>query len=349
MTLTTIGYGDVSPVNTGEMAFMVVSMLLGAAVFSFVVGTCCSLVEGLDKMGLAFQEDYDAINDYCEICNIPTTMRRRVRSYISNTRELANRKNERDILKLLSPALQVLVQLARCVSIQMSTSHPVADFLELPLLPTSPLQREFMLHNYSSIIRACKPLAGAPDNFVVAMAQFAERRIFGPGDVISNQGAKDEPFFVLTSGEVLLCRTYVPGEPLHFDKRMRGSGFWNGRLLVYDSYADCSSKAVSFVELAAFASVELRKLLHKYPQGCMRVKQVVIRRLWKFAAAHILRKTKDEMSCEGAAVEDVNGKCSDIRLQNLLVGEGGRGGLSTTMTASETPVIKQTPLGGADL
>jgi potassium voltage-gated channel Eag-related subfamily H protein 7 len=50
MTITTIGYGDVTPVNLGEMAFMVIGMMLGAALFSFVVGTCCSLIEGLDKV-----------------------------------------------------------------------------------------------------------------------------------------------------------------------------------------------------------------------------------------------------------------------------------------------------------
>jgi len=50
MTITTIGYGDVTPVNLGEMMFMLVGMVLGAAIFSFVVGTCCSLIEGLDKV-----------------------------------------------------------------------------------------------------------------------------------------------------------------------------------------------------------------------------------------------------------------------------------------------------------
>lgn len=59
MTLTTIGYGDVGPANATEMFFIVVAMLVGAAVFSFVVGTCCTLVEGLDKLGLSFQEEFD--------------------------------------------------------------------------------------------------------------------------------------------------------------------------------------------------------------------------------------------------------------------------------------------------
>ena len=59
MTLTTIGYGDVGPANAIEMLFIVVAMLVGAAVFSFIVGTCCTLVEGLDKLGLSFQEEFD--------------------------------------------------------------------------------------------------------------------------------------------------------------------------------------------------------------------------------------------------------------------------------------------------
>jgi hypothetical protein len=53
MTITTIGYGDVAPKNSGEMAFMIIAMLLGAGMFSFVVGTCCSLVERLNKVSHA--------------------------------------------------------------------------------------------------------------------------------------------------------------------------------------------------------------------------------------------------------------------------------------------------------
>ena len=86
---------------------MMFAMFLGAGMFSFVVGTCCSLIENLDRASIEFQQEFDTMNDYCEICNIPPAMRRRVRAYMNSGREIANRKNEQHILSLVSPALQV--------------------------------------------------------------------------------------------------------------------------------------------------------------------------------------------------------------------------------------------------
>jgi hypothetical protein len=163
MTITTIGYGDITPVNTGEMAFMLVGMMLGAALFSFVVGTCCSLIEGLDKVGLEFQAECDAVNDYMSICNTPVEMRRRARAFMQTRRNMSNKRNEADILELMSPALR----------------------------------QEFMIMNYSNLIRSVPPLAGAPNKFVVEMASTAAMKLYGPGEGITFQGEKGDPFYTL--------------------------------------------------------------------------------------------------------------------------------------------------------
>ena len=251
MTLTTIGYGDVSPVNGGEMVFMIISMLLGAAVFSFVVGTCCTVVEGLDRVGLQFQGEVDALNDYMQICDFPKPVRRRVRAYLSRNRDMSSTKNEDEVLSLLSPALR----------------------------------DEFVLHNHSRIIRAVPPLAGAPDRFVVEMSQVAAKRLYGGGDAITFQGSRGDPFYLLRKGEVVMCRISAPGRDMDFAGRMRNAGFWNERLLVFDSFSDCSVKAVTFAEVVSFDSAKVRALLSRFPQGRVRVKKIVLQRLWRFAAS----------------------------------------------------------------
>jgi hypothetical protein len=86
-------------------------------------------------------------------------------------------------------------------------------------------------------------------------------------------------------GEVVICRYFSPGMPMEFVVRLRNRGFWNERLLVFDSFTDSSVKAVAFVEVLAFQSAQVRELLKHYPQGAIRVKQIVLRRLWKFAAS----------------------------------------------------------------
>ena len=85
MTLTTIGYGDIAPYNVDEMIYVILAMLIGAAFFSFVIGTCCSLVEGLDALSIQFQEQLDSVtNTLTNACmhtrELPKQMQARINS-----------------------------------------------------------------------------------------------------------------------------------------------------------------------------------------------------------------------------------------------------------------------------
>ncbi|OQR81794.1 voltage-gated ion channel superfamily [Thraustotheca clavata] len=55
MTITTIGYGDIVPVNSLERGLFILMMFVGACMYAYVVGTMCQLVEGLNVNTLEFQ------------------------------------------------------------------------------------------------------------------------------------------------------------------------------------------------------------------------------------------------------------------------------------------------------
>jgi len=142
-----------------------------------------------------------------------------------------------------------------------------------------------MTHNFGAIIRSIPALTGAPDNFVVEMAQVSNHRLFGPKDVISHQGLANEAFYVLRKGEVVICRVSAPKAPREFVSRLRNTGYWNERLLVYNSWSDCAVKAISFVEVVTFDSAIVRGILKRFPNGLVRVKQIVIWKLWRCACS----------------------------------------------------------------
>ena len=192
-----------------------------------------------------------SINDYLQICDVSVEMRRRVRAYVWNCRSMSNRRNESHILSLLSPALQ----------------------------------KEFMIHNHGNVIRKVPPLKGAPDTFIIEMAKVASRRLYGPRDTITYQFTINESFYCLTKGEVVLLRTYSPHTPVSLYKRLKSDGHWNLRLLIYDSYSICSTKATTFVEVVAFDSDILRRVLRSFPNGYACVKKAVIKELLKFACS----------------------------------------------------------------
>ena len=167
-------------------------MLVGAAFFSFVLGSCVSLVEGLDAVGIQFQEQLDSVNDYMDVCRVPTDMRRRVRNYLWNYKEMQARQNEHAILLSLSPGLK----------------------------------QELLLWNYGRILRTVIHFAGAPDLFVAQLAELAEQHLVGPRDRISEYSSYGDKFYVLTKGEVLFLRPepYDKSGRLHNTGRAKDNG-----------------------------------------------------------------------------------------------------------------------------
>jgi len=245
MTLTTIGYGDISPRSMGEQVYVILSMLVGAGFFSFVVGTCCSLVEGLDGMNVRFQENLDSINDYMELCQMPKKLRKRIRDYVWNYKEVSSRKNQVEILASMSPSLK----------------------------------QEVLLFNYGEELMWVQHFRGAPKHFLCLLAMQIQHRMYGPGDIIVNEGDFGEPFALLKKGEVTLIRTWVEGPALV--GRFKNRGFWNERAIVFNSPADTTVKATVFSETHVLEVDVLKKLMSQYPNGVRVCKKLIVRRLWK--------------------------------------------------------------------
>ena len=63
-TVTTIGYGDITPVTNAELIFVCVAELLGMFMFVYTTNSVSALLRGLDAKRTAFQEHLDRIQEY---------------------------------------------------------------------------------------------------------------------------------------------------------------------------------------------------------------------------------------------------------------------------------------------
>lgn len=55
MTISTVGYGDITPANDHERVFVIFGILVGASYFSYVVGSVCSVLAKLSEKEEEFQ------------------------------------------------------------------------------------------------------------------------------------------------------------------------------------------------------------------------------------------------------------------------------------------------------
>ena len=108
MTITSIGYGDVHAKdhNVTEQFVNTALMLLGGAAFAQFIGTFCGVLATMNPHGVEFTRRMDDLNRYVSMHNLDPELRRRLREYLHQTKHLQVAAASKELLSLLSPALQ---------------------------------------------------------------------------------------------------------------------------------------------------------------------------------------------------------------------------------------------------
>jgi len=108
MSITSIGYGDISatPANAWEQLVATALMLSGALMWGQLIGTFCGVISTMEPDVTEFRATMDKLNRFMKRQDIPTQMRRRLREYFHHTKHVQQAVAQRSILSAMSPALQ---------------------------------------------------------------------------------------------------------------------------------------------------------------------------------------------------------------------------------------------------
>eukprot|EP00747_Dinoflagellata_sp_TGD_P086534 gnl/TRDRNA2_/TRDRNA2_163313_c1_seq4.p1 gnl/TRDRNA2_/TRDRNA2_163313_c1~~gnl/TRDRNA2_/TRDRNA2_163313_c1_seq4.p1 ORF type:complete len:347 (-),score=41.01 gnl/TRDRNA2_/TRDRNA2_163313_c1_seq4:28-945(-) len=106
VTLTSIGYGDITPQNDREYWVATICMIVMACNWAYVVGSVCGILSALDPDTVYFKNALDRLNTLMMKRHIPQTMRRTLRAYFYESRSVRGMLAEQDIVQHLSPMLQ---------------------------------------------------------------------------------------------------------------------------------------------------------------------------------------------------------------------------------------------------
>jgi hypothetical protein len=169
MTLTSIGYGDITAQSYLEYAVSTFFMLIGAICWAYIIGCTCGIVATLDMDTAHFRQTMDQLNQFLRDNCVPYPLRRQLRGYFHQAKSLQKHHASQDLIEQMSPKLKG--QVAMC------TYGSIVEQL------------------FGGVL-----FESAEPDFIVEIAQQFESAVFAPNELL------DEPdvLYMLVRGVVVL-------------------------------------------------------------------------------------------------------------------------------------------------
>jgi len=227
-TLTTVGYGDITPTNTMERYYCLFAMLIGAMMFGYMMSTIGSMVTQLDRQAAIVEDRMDAVKEWLTSRNMPRALHIRVRKYYEYYYSRKSAFDEEEIVSGLTPALRTEVT---ALLLRDSLGH-------FPLLAR--LGVSFQHEVYPRL----KPVAYANQ------------------DVIYAKGAPPDDIFFLRKGLVDVCST---GKGTNVLYRVTQGQYFGEEALTHERRAS-TTLSNGWTEMWSLSREVLDETVEKFPE-----------------------------------------------------------------------------------
>ena len=167
-TLTTVGYGDITPRGNIQLLYTMAVEVLGVGVYGYIIGNVANLVANLDVQRSAHTERLNAVNAYLQFHGVPLELRERITEYFQHIYE--NRINT-------------------------GGDAFIAD------LPPS-LRADLVRHLNSDIIKRVPFFEQASEAFITEFGLALREVVFTPGDAVISYGEIGDSMYFVATGKL---------------------------------------------------------------------------------------------------------------------------------------------------
>ena len=110
-TLTTVGYGDITPTSNAEMLYAIVVEIFGIATYGYIIGNVANILVNLDPAKARFRDNMQKLGEFMSTKGITGRLQERMRDYYTYLWQKPGATNETMIMNGLPIGLRGEVSL----------------------------------------------------------------------------------------------------------------------------------------------------------------------------------------------------------------------------------------------
>lgn len=175
-TLTTVGYGDITPVTDGEKIYVMCCMLVGLGFFGFLIGNITSALSQKDPAREHYLENIEKLSQLVRYRNLSPSLQKKVFQYYNYKWKKRLGFDETEFLETLPNSLK----------------NQVALQLKKEILEEIPLFKNAHESFIKAIAIHLKPMVMTPDDYVFRVGEWGKEMYFiihGQVKVLDKDGA----------------------------------------------------------------------------------------------------------------------------------------------------------------
>jgi hypothetical protein len=167
-TVTTIGYGDITPQSNAEIIYAMGVMIFGVGMYGYVIANISTIIANLQPARVRYLETMERLGAFMRYQRLPTHLQKRIREYYTYLWEQRMGYNESSILHDLPPGLLAEVSL----------------FMKRDIIRKVPFFRE------------------ADENLVRDIALQMRPVVYTPGDIVVREGDPGNGMYFIARGRL---------------------------------------------------------------------------------------------------------------------------------------------------
>jgi voltage-gated potassium channel len=227
-TITTIGYGDITPANNEQVVYAIVVMIFGVGMYGYVIANISTIIGNLQPARTRYLANMEKLGAFMRSREIPPSMQRRIRDYYGYVWEHRLGYDETSIVQGLPPGLLVEVSL----------------FLKRDIIQKVPF------------------LKGAGEDLIREIALVMQPVIYTPGDTVFHAGEAGADMFFISRGH---CEV-IGRDGRSIVATLREGDFFGEIALLQHRPRSASVRAATYCDLYRLDKESFDRVIARFPE-----------------------------------------------------------------------------------